>query len=75
VADLGTRRRWIRNTLTNVIIDGIIADHWLLLFQIPLNTWIVPLEDLEAAAGLQVFGSYLTLTRYINLLPEYFNPL
>eukprot|EP00242_Pyramimonas_sp_CCMP2087_P005292 CAMPEP_0198203348 /NCGR_PEP_ID=MMETSP1445-20131203/6615_1 /TAXON_ID=36898 /ORGANISM="Pyramimonas sp., Strain CCMP2087" /LENGTH=365 /DNA_ID=CAMNT_0043874695 /DNA_START=122 /DNA_END=1219 /DNA_ORIENTATION=+ len=35
--------------------------------QIPLNTWIVPLEDLEAAAGLQVFGSYLTPTRRSRL--------
>lgn len=31
--------------------------------QIPLSTWIVPVEDLEAAAGMQFFTSFLTPCR------------
>uniref|UniRef100_A0A7S0RJH0 Endonuclease n=1 Tax=Pyramimonas obovata TaxID=1411642 RepID=A0A7S0RJH0_9CHLO len=35
--------------------------------QIPLSSWIVPLEDLEAAAGMQFFAPYLTPDRRSKL--------
>jgi len=39
--------------IPNAEIDG----------RIPLSTWIVPVEDLEAAAGMQFFTSFLTPCR------------